>query len=125
MALNKREILPVAKCCTRSLPRVISSYFAKKTLSKILIFLAQNINLSERKLTLYVCKDFPSFSRLMKEWVNRVNFSSFPLQFFFKFVIALLAREKQNVLTSQPCLHTFMETLLSANQTARTMLLIL
>ena len=49
MALNKREILPVAKSCTRSLPRVISSCFAKKMLSKILIFLAQNISLSEKK----------------------------------------------------------------------------
>ena len=89
MALNKREILPVAKSCTRSLPRVISSCFAKKMLSKILIFLAQNLSLSEKKKwTLYVCKDFPSFRRLMKEWVNRVNFSSFPLKFFFKFVIA-------------------------------------
>ena len=34
-------------------------------------------------------------------------------------------REKQNILTSQPCLRTLMQTLLSANQSARTILDIL
>ena len=49
-----------------------------------------------------------------KEWVNKVNLSSFELENFFKFVLAWLAREKQNILTSQPCLHTVMQTRLSA-----------
>ena len=34
-----------------------------------------------------------------------------------------LAREKQNILTSQPCLHTLMQTRLSANHSARTIYL--
>ena len=39
-----------------------------------------------------------------KEEMSKVNFSSFSTQTaFFKFVLALLAREKQNILTSQPC----------------------
>ena len=33
-----------------------------------------------------------------KEWVNKVNLSSFELENFFKFVLAWLAREKQNIL---------------------------
>ena len=53
-----------------------------------------------------------------KEWVNKVNLSSFELENFFKFVLAWLAREKQNILTPQPCLHTLMQTPLSANQSA-------
>ena len=60
-----------------------------------------------------------------KEWVNKVNLSSFELKNFFKFLFAWLAREKQNILTLQPCLHTLMKTLLSANQSARTILVIL
>ena len=61
----------------------------------------------------------------MKEWVNKVNLSGFELENFFKFVLAWLAREKQNNLTPQPCLHTHMQTLLSANKSARTILVIL
>ena len=60
-----------------------------------------------------------------KEWVNKVNLSSFELENFFKFVLVWLAREKPNNLTPQPCLHTPMQTLLSANQSARTILVIL
>ena len=51
--------------------------------------------------------------------------SSFELEIFFKFLLAWLAREKQNILTPQPCLHTLMQTLLSANQSARAILVIL
>ena len=46
-------------------------------------------------------------------------------QKLFQFMLAWLTREKQNILTSQPCLHTLMQTLLSANQSARTFLVIL
>ena len=60
-----------------------------------------------------------------KEWVNKVNLSSFELENFFKFVFAWLAREKPNNLTPQPGLHTLMQTLLSANQSARSILVIL
>ena len=40
-------------------------------------------------------------------------------------MLAWLAREKQNILTSQPSLHTVMQTRLSANQSARIILVIL
>ena len=55
---------------------------------------------------------------------KKVNLSSFELQNFFKFVVAWVTREKQNMLTPQPCLHTLMQTLLSANQSARAILVI-
>ena len=60
-----------------------------------------------------------------KEWVNKENLPSFELENFFKFVLAWLARENPNNLMPQPCLHTLMQTLLSANQSARTILVIL
>ena len=101
MALIKREILTSrkvlsTKSCTRN-----QFLFCKKMLSKIRMF------------------------QPTKEWVNKVKLSSFELENFFKFVLAWLAREKQNILTPQPCLHTLMQTLLSANQSARTILVIL
>ena len=61
----------------------------------------------------------------MKERVNKVNLSSFELENIFKFVLVWLAREKQNSLAPQPCLHTLMQTLLSANESKRTILVIL
>ena len=60
----------------------------------------------------------------MKEWVNKVNLSSFKLENFFKFVLAWLAREKQNILTGHNHVCK-LQTLLSANQSARTILVIL
>ena len=57
--------------------------------------------------------------------MDKVNLSSFQLKTLFKFVLAWLAREKQDTLTSQLCLHTLMQTLLSANQNALTNLVIL
>ena len=62
---------------------------------------------------------FPSFIR-RRIWVNRVNLSSFQLKNLFKFVLAWLPRAQQNILTLKPCLHTLMQTHLSANQSART-----
>ena len=60
-----------------------------------------------------------------EELVNKVNLLSFELVNLFKFVLAWLVREKQNILRPQPCLHTLMQTLLSANQRACTILVIL
>ena len=59
--------------------------------------------------------------------INKVNVWVFNSKNVSKFVIAWLAREKQNILTSQPCLHThtLMQTRLSANQSAHTILVIL
>ena len=48
--------------------------------------------------------------------INKVNVWSFQRKNVSKFVIAWLAREKQNILTPQPCLHTLMQTRRSANQ---------
>ena len=41
-----------------------------------------------------------------RECINEVHLSSFQLKNLFKFVVAWLTREKQNILTSQLCLHT-------------------
>ena len=49
----------------------------------------------------------------------------FSTQKRFKLVLAWLAPEKQYALTSQPCLHTVMQTRLLANQSARTIIVIL
>ena len=62
---------------------------------------------------------FPSFSR-RKIGINKVNLSSFQLKTFFKFALAWVPRAQQNILTLQPCLHTLMQTHLSANQSGRT-----
>ena len=65
---------------------------------------------------------FRGFSKFQptRVWVNKVNVSGFQLKNFFRFVLAWLAREKQNILT--PFLNTLMQTRLSANQSARTIL---
>ena len=57
-----------------------------------------------------------------REWVNKINLSSFQIKNFSKFLLGWSARENQNILTSQPCLHTLMQTRLSANQSEYTML---
>ena len=119
----KEKFLPVAKSCPRSLACVIISCFAKRL---------QNTDFSSSKCQLKRRKiDSPSLWRFSmfqptKEWVNKVNLSSFELETFSKFVLAWLAFEKPNNLTPQPCLHTLMQTLLLlANQSARTILVIL
>ena len=61
----------------------------------------------------------------MKEWVNKVNLSSLEPENFFRFVLARLAWENQYILTRRPCLHTVMQTLLLANQSGNTILVIL
>ena len=66
----------------------------------------------KKKLTLHVLKRFSKFQPT-REWVNEVN------------LLSWLAREKQNIFTSQPCLHTLTQTILSANQSARTILVVL
>ena len=91
----------------------------------------QNTDFSSLKCQLKQIKiDTPSLQRFskfqpMNEWVNKVRLSSFLLENVFKFVLARLAREEQNILTPQPCFHTLMQTPFSANQSARTILVIL
>ena len=45
-----------------------------------------------------------------REWVNKVNLSSFQLKSFFKFVLVWLACEKKKHLGITTCLHTLMQT---------------
>ena len=47
-----------------------------------------------------------------------INVWSFQLKNVSKFLIGWLAREKQNILTPQPCLHTLMQTRLKTNMSA-------
>ena len=54
-----------------------------------------------------------------KEWVNKVNLSSFELENFFKFLLAWLAREKPNNLTPQPCLFTYSHANTALGQSER------
>ena len=49
---------------------------------------------------------------------KKSNFVEFSTQSFLKFVLVWLAREEQNILT-YTCLHTLMQTHLSANRSAR------
>ena len=60
-----------------------------------------------------------------KEWVNKRNLSSFELEKIFQIRACVISAGKAKHLTPQPCLHTLMQTLLSANQSARTILVIL
>ena len=46
---------------------------------------------AKTKLTQLACKDVP---RPTKEWVNKVNLSSFELQNFFKFVLSVISARK-------------------------------
>ena len=66
---------------------------------------------------------FSNFQRT-RQWVNKVNLWSCQLKNYFKLVLVLLVYEKQNILMSQPCLHTLMQTRLSANHSAGTILVI-
>ena len=61
----------------------------------------------------------------MREWLNKVNVSSFQLKNFSQIRACTISMKKQNTLTPQPCLHTPMQTRLSVNQSARTILVIL
>ena len=89
-----------------------------------MLFSRLKCQLKRKKIDTSSLERFSKFQPA-KEWVNKVNLSSFELENFFKFVLAWLAREKQNILTPQQCLHTLLQTLLSANQSARTILVIL
>ena len=87
MALIKREILTSRKILSTKSCMRNQFLFCKKMLCKIRIFLAQNAGLSKEKLTHLLCNDFSCF-KPTKEWVNKVNLSSFELENFFKFVLA-------------------------------------
>ena len=90
MALIKREIftsrkIVYTKACTRN-----QFLFCRKMLSKIRYF-SRLKRQRKQKLTQLACKDVP---RPTKEWVNKVNLSSFELQNFFKFVLSVISARK-------------------------------
>ena len=61
-----------------------------------------------------------------KEWVNKVNLSSFELESFFKIRACVISARKAKQLDAKTTfIHTLKQTLLSANQSARTILVIL
>ena len=62
-ALIKSEILTSREVLYAKLVRVINLSFAKKKLSNIRVFLAQNVSSSEKQLTQHVSKDLSSFNR--------------------------------------------------------------
>ena len=62
MALIKREILTSLKVLYTKSCKRNQFLFCKRILSKVQIFLAKNVSLSENKFTQLVCKDFPSSS---------------------------------------------------------------
>ena len=62
---------------------------------------------------------------MTRKGVNKGSLSSFQLKNYFKVVLAGLAHKKQNILTSQPCLPTLLQTCLLANQSAHTISVIL
>ena len=95
----KDKFLPVARSCTRTACSRHQFLVCKKRCFKKKEFFLLKCQLKRKKeLTQYVCKFQPT-----REWVNKVNLSSFQLKNFFKFVLAWLAPEKQNILTLQPC----------------------
>ena len=108
MALVKREILTSRKVlCRKSLARVISwisSCFAKRCFPKYWFSsLKCQLKRKQNWHSLFV-KIFQHSAD--KEMGNKVNLSSFELKNFFGFVLAWLAREKQNNL-SQPFMFTY------------------
>ena len=54
----------------------------------------------------------------MKEWVNKVNLSRFKLENVFKFVLAWLAREKQNILIPHMFIYSHVNTPLGQSERA-------
>ena len=80
-ALIKIEILTSRKVLyTRN-----QFLFCKKMLSKLRIFLTYDVSLSENKIDIACLSRFSKFQPT-KEWVNKVNLSSFELKNFFKLV---------------------------------------
>ena len=59
-----------------------------------------------------------------REWVNKVNLSSFQLKNILKFVLARLAREEQNILTPHMFTYSHANTSLGQSERARTILVI-
>ena len=112
----KEKFLPDAKSCTQSLARIISSCIAKRSTIQNTDFSCLKCQLKWKKwhtffetIIVVLGKLFSKF-QLTEESVNKVNLSSFELKNLFKFMLAWLAREKQNILMPQPCLHTLMQT---------------
>ena len=59
-----------------------------------------------------------------REWVNKVNLSSFQLKNILKFVLVWLARQEQNFLTPHMFIYSHVNTSLGQAERARTILVI-
>lgn len=93
-------------------------------LSKIRIFLALNVSLSENIVTACLQRFF-KFHSADKKMGKKVKLSIFQLKTFFKYsCLSDVASAQQNILRSQLCLHTLIQTRLSANESVRTIFII-
>lgn len=93
-------------------------------LSKIRIFLALNVSLSENIVTACLQRFF-KFHSADERMGKKVKLSNFQLKTFFKYLcLSDVASAQQNILRSQLCLHTLMQTRLSANESVRTIFII-
>ena len=84
----KEKFLQVAKSCTRNLARIINSCFAKKAAF-------QNTDFSRLKCQLKRKSWHITFGKIFqptREWVNKVNLSSFQPKNFFKFLLSCSLR---------------------------------
>ena len=119
--MTKREILTSCKVLFTKLVHVISSCFEIKMLSKNTGFSRLKCQLKRKEIDTACFRRFSTFQPT-REGANKVNLSTFRLKNIFKFVLAGLARQKQNILTPRPFLHSLMQTRLSVDQIARTIL---
>ena len=86
-AVIEREILTSCKVLYTKLVRVISSCFEIKMLSKNTGFSRLKCQLKRNQIDTACFQRFSKFQPT-REWVNKVNVSSFQLKNFFEFVLA-------------------------------------
>ena len=120
MALIKREILTSHKVLYTKSCMHNQFLFCKKEALQNVDFSRLKCQLNRKKIDTACQVKIFQVSADEGMGINRVNLLSFQLKNFFKFMLALLASKQQNIGTSQPCLHTLMQTHLSANQSTHT-----
>ena len=122
--LIKREILTTREVLSKKANvRVIISRFAIKLLSKK-GFSRLKCQLKRKKNIGTAClKRFSKFHPT-REWVNKVNLSSFRLKNILNFVLVWLAREEQNILPPYMFTYSHANTSLGQSERARTILVL-
>ena len=126
LALIKREILTTHKVlytesCTR-----IQFLFCKNDAFQNTDFshLKYQLKRKKKKNDAAYLGRFSKFQST-RQWVNKVKLSSVKLNKLFQIRVCTISARKAKHLTSQPCLNTLMQTGLSANQSVRTILVVL